>query len=123
MASIKAFEDIVSWQKSRALNHELYLITGNKNYDKYLDLSRQIRRASSSVMANISEGYERQTNKEFIQFLFIAKGSLAEVRSFLYISLDLGLIQEKEFEHLKKETIEIAGLISKFITYLKNSNH
>lgn len=73
-------------------------------------------------MSNISEGYLRQTDKEFIQFLYIARGSTAEVQSQLYVALDLNYIDNNKFEYLYQETVNIIKLISGFIKYLKNTN-
>jgi len=72
-------------------------------------------------MSNISEGYLRQTDKEFIQFLYIARGSTAEVQSQLYVALDLNYIDNDKFEYLYQETLNIIKLISGFIKYLKNT--
>jgi len=73
-------------------------------------------------MSNIAEGYSRQTDKEFAQFLYIARGSSAEVQSQLYVALDLNCIDNDKFEYLYQETVNIIKLISGFIKYLKNTN-
>ncbi len=73
-------------------------------------------------MSNIAEGYSRQTDKEFTQFLFIARGSTAEVQSQLYVALDLGYIDNDSFDLLYKETIIIIKLLSGFIKYLKEKD-
>ena len=83
--TISKFEDIESWKLSKELNLELFRIFENS---KMYSLKDQILRASISIMNNIAEGFERQTNKEFKQFLYIAKGSAAEVRSMLYLISD-----------------------------------
>lgn len=91
---IEKFEDIIAWQKSKDLVLNIYnLFSDNKDYS----FCNQIQRASVSVMNNVAEGYERGTKKEFKHFLFIAKGSCAEVRSMLYISYELGYISEGNF--------------------------
>ena len=82
-------------------------------------LKDQIRRASVSVMSNIAEGFSRQTDKEFIQFLYIAKGSVSEVQSHLYVAFDLSYINKETFENLLDKTEEIANLIGGFVRYLK----
>lgn len=122
MVKIRSFEEITSWQKARELNKYLFELTSTQAFSKQFELVNQIRRASLSVMANIAEEFERQTNKEFVQFLFIAKGSISENTSFVYALLDLNLINQTQFQDLKDKTIEIANYISKFITYLKTTN-
>ena len=121
MAKIESFEDIVSWQKARILNLEIYKITNGVNFTKDFGLKDQIRRASISIMSNIAEGFERNGTKEFIQFLSIAKASCGEVRCQLYIAVDLGYIDKSEFDVLYEQCKNISKLISGFITYLKDS--
>lgn len=85
-------------------------------------MQRQIRRATVSISSNIAEGFERNTDKEFIHFLFIAKGSAGEVRSQLYIALDLKYISNLQFQEMYDNVIEISKLISGLIKYLQKSN-
>ena len=89
---------------------------------KDIDLQRQIRRASVSLTSNIAEGFERNTDKEFIHFLYIAKGSAGEIRSQLYLALDLNYITELQFTELYSEIVEISKLLSGLIKYLQQSN-
>ena len=88
MATFKSFEDIEAWQKARELTVEIYSISKKGPFGKDYALKNQIQRASIAVMSNIAEGFERGGNREFSQFLSIAKGSVGEVRSQLYIALD-----------------------------------
>ena len=83
MAKIKRFEDIESWKKSRELAKSVYRITLNQRFARDFGLRDQIRRASVSILSNIAEGFERDGDKEFIQFLSLAKGSCGEVRAQL----------------------------------------
>jgi four helix bundle protein len=85
-------------------------------------LREQIRRAAVSIMSNIAEGFSRRTTKEFIQFLFIAKGSVAEVQSQLYVALDQSYITQEKFDELHSKSEGVARLISGFITYLLNKD-
>ena len=121
MGKFKSFEEINSWQKARQFNKRIYEITDNQNFKRDFDLVRQIRRASISISSNIAEGFERNTDKEFIQFLYIAKASAGEVRSQLYLAFDLNYIEKKEFEELFNDVSDISKLISGFIKYLNDS--
>ncbi|MXN92685.1 four helix bundle protein [Flavobacterium sp. Sd200] len=118
MGKFNSFEEINSWQRARVLNKRIYLITDTEALRKDFDLARQIRRCSVSISSNIAEGFERNTDKEFIHFLYIAKGSAAEVRSQLYLALDLNYISQEVFHELLSEVTEISRLLSGFIKYL-----
>ncbi len=117
----KSFEELKSWQLSRSFASKIYMIT-SQNIFKDIDLQRQLRRATVSISSNIAEGFERNTDKEFIHFLFIAKGSAGEVRSQLYIALDLKFISEVQFNEMNESVTEISKLISGLIKYLQKSN-
>ena len=112
---IKQFEDILAWQKSKELTLLIYnIFEHNKDYS----FRDQIQRASVSIMNNIAEGFERKGNKELKQFLFISKGSSAEVRSMLYIAQERKFISKEEFKKLYNLTVEISKLLSGFIKTL-----
>lgn len=111
MAGIGRFEDIVAWQKARVLTREIYLVTASGGFTKDFGLRDQIRRASVSVMVNIAEGFERAGRAEFHQFLVVAKASCAEVRSHLYVALDIGYITEDVFRGLSDMTVEVGKII------------
>ena len=121
MGVFKSFEEITSWQKSRLFNKRIYEITENDGFKRDFDLVRQIRRASISISSNIAEGFERNTDKEFIYFLYVSKASAGEVRSQLYLALDLNYISKIEFDELYLNVSDISKLISGFIKYLENS--
>lgn len=121
MATIHNFEDMEIWQLSRELCKEIRPFISRLEELKNYDLARQLGRSSGSVMDNIAEGFERDGNREFIQFLAISKGSLAEVRSQLYRVMDCNLIKQEEFDKLQNECKTISRKIGKFITYLNNS--
>ncbi len=112
---IRRFEEILSWRKSKELAVLIYKIFNS--LDDY-GFRNQIQRAAVSIMNNISEGFERQTRKEFRQFLFIAKGSCGEVRSILYLAKDLNLIDETAYKRVMPLTYEISKLLSGLIKSL-----
>jgi four helix bundle protein len=111
MAGIHRFEDIIAWQKARALTKTMYEITRSGSFSKDFDLKTQIRRAAVSIMSNIAEGYERGGAKEFRQFLSIAKASCAELRSQLYVAADTGYLKENEFQSLLSQSEEVGRII------------
>lgn len=117
----KSFEELDVWKKARELVNFIYKVTKSKEFVKDYGLIDQIRRASVSVMSNIAEGFERGSNTEFLQYLFIAKGSAGEVRTQLYIAFDQGYISQKDFENGKSLCITVSGQISGLIQYLKGS--
>ena len=105
------FEDLIAWQKARELAKSIYLVTRRDVFAKDFGLSGQIQRASVSVMSNIAEGFERGSSADFHRFLVVAKASCAEVRAQLYLALDIGYIDEAEFELLRAQAEEVARLI------------
>ena len=117
----KSFEELPVWQKSRELVNYVYKLTRRDAFSRDFSLVDQIRRASASVMSNIAEGFERGSNTEFIQFLFIAKGSAGETRTQLYIARDQGYITEDEFRQGEVLCRDVSGQLSGFIDYLKGS--
>jgi four helix bundle protein len=118
---IKKFEDIESWKRARRLTNEIYQTTGTGKFARDFGLRDQIRRASISMLSNIAEGFERGGDKEFLQFLAMAKGSCGEVRAQLYIALDQGYLAQEVFDGLSMNAVEIGQLISGFMKYLNNS--
>ena len=122
MATIKRFEDIKAWQLARELDFELYQCYREGDFYKDFSFKDQISRAAGSIMDNIAEGYERDGNKEFINFLSYSKGSCGEVRSQLYRALDRKYITKDKFDYLKLKTENINGKISSLMNYLINSN-
>jgi four helix bundle protein len=118
---IRKFEDIESWKRARQLTNQIYQTTGTGKFARDFGLKDQVRRASISILSNIAEGFERGGDKEFLQFLAMAKGSCGEVRAQLYIAFDQGYLAQDVFEGLAKNTVEIGQLISGFMKYLSNS--
>jgi four helix bundle protein len=100
MSTFKRFEDMVAWQRAREVTRKVYALTNSGRFAKDFGLRDQLRRASVSIMANIAEGFGRRSDKEFANFLNIAHGSASESQSHLYIALDLGYLEQSEFETL-----------------------
>lgn len=121
MGSLKSFKDIKAWQTGIELARAVYRVSGKGPFSKDYPLRNQIRAAAISISSNIAEGFEREGNKEFIQFLTIAKGSTAEVQTQLRIAFDAGFITKKEFKHMESLCIEILSLTSGFLRYLRSS--
>ena len=117
--SVRRFEDLVVWQKARVLTNEIYKITKKPEFSKDLGLKDQIQRASVSIMSNIAEGFERGSKEEFIQFLYISRGSCGEVRTQLYVAKDQNYITEEEFQKLQKLAVEVSRLIYHLIESVK----
>lgn len=112
---ISRFEDIIAWQKAGKLSLEIY--SNFKNCKDY-GFTNRIQRAAVSIMNNIAEGFERNTNKEFRNFLFIAKGSCAETRSMLYLAYKLNYINQEQFQRAFTKTMGISKMLSGLIKTL-----
>ena len=122
MAKVKKFEEIESWKKARSLTKEVYEVTLAGPFAKDFGLRDQMRRAAISILSNVAEGFERGGDKEFLQFLSIAKGSSGELRAQLYVALDQRYISIERFEQLSAEATKISQLIAGFMRYLKQSD-
>ena len=122
MAAIEKFEDIKAWQEARELLKSIYEITSKGNFSKDWELKNQIRRSAVSVMSNIAEGFDRSSDKEFIQFLRIATGSCSELKSQLHAALDQKYIINELFSKIYQKATEVTKLINGFIRYLKKAN-
>jgi four helix bundle protein len=121
MATINTFEDLQVWQKARLLTQKIYSITKQQPFAKDFALRDQIRRASVSIMGNVAEGFEREGSREFIQFLSIAKGSLGELKSYLYVALDQNYIESLAFKELVSLSDEIGRMTGSLMSYLRKS--
>ena len=122
MSTIKNFEDVKVWQKSRILCQQIFEIIEEKNFSKDYKLKDQINGSSGSVMDNIAEGFGRQGNNEFINFLTISNGSVMEVKSQLYRALDRKYIIRQKFDELSLLIEEISKMIFGLIAYLGKSD-
>jgi len=121
MATFNRFEDIIAWQKARALCKMIHGFTLKKPFCRDFKLVSQIKGSSGSAMDNIAEGFERDGNKEFSQFLSISKGSAGETRSQLYRALDNEYISEKEFQEAYNLADEVGKLSGALMNHLKQS--
>ena len=119
MATVKQFEDLQVWQDARVLVKDIYTAYKQREFYRDIGLREQIRRAAVSTMSNIAEGFERGTRKEFIQFLNIAKGSVGEARSQLYVALDQEYLSQVRFAELKELAATLSRRIATFIAYLE----
>jgi four helix bundle protein len=117
---VERFEDLIAWQKARALTKMIYEATRDNAFSRDFGLSNQIQRAAVSIMSNIAEGFERGSTGDYQRFLAIAKASCAEVRSQLYVAYDVGYLEQGIFEQLNSQTQEVARIISGLISSLRN---
>ena len=116
---IERFEDIQGWQEARKLTKKIYELTNKFPFKRDFRLCGQIQEASVSIMANISEGFDRQSKKEFIKFLYYASGSASEVQSHLYVAVDQKYISDEDFTETYNQVKKTKSLINGFIAYLK----
>lgn len=122
MSVITKFEDIQAWQKARKLVRTVYEVSGDGQFLKDYALREQLRRAAISTMSNIAEGFARRGSKEFVNFLKMAHGSVAEVQSHLYVAFDLDYITKERFQMLYNLAEEVSKMTQAFMTYLKTNS-
>jgi four helix bundle protein len=118
---IKNFEDLEIWKEARRLTREVYSLSKTARFSTDFGLRDQMQRAAVSIMSNIAEGFERGGNQEFVQFLYIAKGSCGEVRSQVYAALDQGYIDQKVMDNLLAILKRLSVMIKHLIDHLKRS--
>lgn len=123
MASVKDFEELAIFQKARELSKKIYPVTNKDGFKSDFRLVQQIRAAAGSIMDNIAEGFERGGNKEFLNFLYIAKGSCGEVRSQLIRANDVGYLTKEEYNELYTECRKLSAGIMNFIKELRASEY
>lgn len=121
MPNIERFEDIESWKRAREITKKIYELSSEGSFAKDFGLKDQIRRSAVSIMSNIAEGFERDGNKEFANFLSIAKGSCGEAISQSYVALDNGFISEEDFKWLQDNLTQTGRMIGGFMNYLRES--
>jgi len=117
----KGFRQLVAWQKAHALTVKIYQVTRDFPREELFALTSQIRRSSSSVGANLAEGYSREHKKEYLHFLSIARGSLAETENFLLLAKDLGYLGEGEYGQIEEQREEVGRVLNGLINSLKDN--
>jgi len=122
MSKLGKFEDLTIFQMARNLCKDVYAITKQSEFKKDTRFVQQIHAAAGSIMDNIAEGFERDGNKEFVNSLYIAKGSCGEVRSQLIRATDVGFIDKETATRLYNDCLDLSKTISKFIASLKRSS-
>ena len=122
MAAVRDFEELSIFQKARELSKKIYPVTNREGVKSDYRFVQQIRAAAGSVMDNIAEGFERTGNKEFLNFLYIAKGSCGEVRSQLIRANDIGYLTPEEYEELYSDCRKLSASIMNFIKEIKTSD-
>ncbi len=120
MATVERFEDLIAWQKARQYAHEIYELTCLERFSRDFSLVDQIRKSSGSVMDNIAEGFDRGGNKEFVYFLYVAKGS-SETKSQLYRAFDRNYINKVVLDEKLEKAEELSKIIGGLISYLQNA--
>lgn len=118
---IERFEDMKVWQLARELVKLIYGLTAEARLSKDFGLANQLQRSAVSVISNIAEGFERKGRKEFVNFLYIAKGSCGELRSQLYVAADLEYIDKADFDKSYQLAEEVSKSLAGFIKYLEAS--
>ena len=123
MAVVRDFEELAIFQKARELSKKIYPITQRGEFKYDTRFVQQIRASAGSIMDNIAEGFERTGNKEFLNFLYIAKGSCGEVRSQLIRANDLGYLTKEEYDELYTECRKLSAGIMNFIKEIRTSEY
>ena len=119
---VERFEDLEIWKEARELCKRIFEITSITPFCTDFKLRDQIKSSSGSIMDNIAEGFERDGNREFVQFLSMAKGSCGEARSQSYRAFDYQYINQDILDELISRTIQLSKKISSLMTYLKQSD-
>jgi four helix bundle protein len=117
---VKSFENLDIWQDGCKIATEIYHVTGEGDFSKDFGLRDQIRRCAVSIPSNIAEGKERETLKELLRYLYIAKGSAAELRTQLFIANKIGYLNEQTYMDLTERIIKVSAMLGKFIKTLKS---
>jgi len=119
---IENFEDLWVWQKGIALVKQIYLLTANGKLNRDFGLRDQLQRAAVSISTNIAEGFERSSRREYVRFLLIAKGSAGEVRSLLRVALEVGYIDQEQYNILRSSVLDLSRYLSNQIRSLRETD-
>ena len=120
MANIQRFEDMLAWQKAREMTARIYSLTREGPISKDFGYRNQLTRASTSIMLNIAEGFERESgDRDMCYFMGVAKGSAGEVRAALYVGLDCGYFTQEQFNELYNLSLDVIRLLSAFIRSIR----
>ncbi|MCD4801575.1 MAG: four helix bundle protein [Anaerolineales bacterium] len=122
MGTISRFEEIEAWKNARELTKQIYQLSAIGAFSRDFGLKDQIRRAAVSIMSNIAEGFESQTQALFIKYLGVAKASAGELRSQLYVALDLGYISPEDLENTISLAEKVSRQIYRFVKYLQSQS-
>jgi four helix bundle protein len=120
MSTIKRFEEIEAWKTARELTRLVYAMSNQGEFSRDFGLRDQMRRASVSILSNIAEGFESRTQALFIDFLGRAKGSAGELRAQIYVALDIGYLNQPQFEQAYNLVDKCSRQITRFIAYLES---
>ncbi|OPZ76712.1 MAG: hypothetical protein BWY77_01838 [bacterium ADurb.Bin431] len=118
-APVECFEDLLVWQKGIELVKEVYRVTGDGRLSRDFGLRDQIQRAAVSIPTNIAEGFERGSRKEYVRFLYIAKGSAGEVRSLLRVARELEYLEAAQHEQLQSQVLTVSRFLANQIKSLE----
>jgi len=122
MGTIRRFEDLECWQEARRFVRLIYELADSNRFKKDFELVGQLKRSAISSMANIAEGFHRNSTKEFMRFLDYSRASVAETLSHCYIAMDQQYISEDEMNKLKQQADIVWKKVSNFISYLRKTN-
>jgi four helix bundle protein len=122
MAAIKRFEDLECWKEARELVRSVYGLTNKKKFSGDFELRSQVRRSAVSIMANVAEGFHRNSNKDFLKFLDYSRSSIPETLSHCYVALDQEYIAQTDMEALKQHADIVWRKINNLISYLSKHN-
>lgn len=119
--TIRTFEDLLVWQKAIEFVKEVYLITNQGDLKRDFGLRDQLRRAAVSIPTNIAEGFERNSRKEYLLFLNIAKGSAGETRSLIRVALEVGYFNEQTHDRLREKALTLSRFLFNQISSIRNA--